>query len=128
MNDDDLLLSRFLDNTIDLDGFDHAQHVRVTYLLLRDRPLPETMIALRDSIRRIAARAGHPEKYHETITFAFAAIVNERMQRSTARDWTAFSRENGDLLQWKGSSVLNLFYDRQMLSKDDSRRTFLLPR
>ena len=125
---DRALLRSFLDGSIDPATFSHEVHVRVTYLLLRDRPLPETLIALRDGLRRLAAKAGHPEKYHETITFAFAAIINERVQRSSARDWEAFARDNVDLLTWHAGSVLREFYDPQLLHTDEARRTFVLPR
>jgi hypothetical protein len=121
---DATLLSRFLEDTIDLDAFDHEAHVKVTWLLLRDRPLPETMIALRDGLRRLAIRAGHPEKYHETITFAFAAVVNERMR--AAESWDEFVRANPDLFAWR--MVMERFYDRGTLHSDEARRTFLLPR
>ena len=122
------LLDSFLAGTIDLDSFNHEVHVQVTYLLLRERPLPETLIAMRDGLKRLASRAGHPEKYHETIAFAFAAIVNERMQRSGTKEWPAFAAENADLLRWHSDSVLQQFYDPKLLHADEARQTFLLPR
>ena len=123
MIDDATLLTQFLENTVDLETFDHAAHVRVTYLLLRDRPLPETMIALRDGLKRIAARAGKPEKYHETVTFAFAAVINSRIRAGDS--WDAFARENADLFAWRG--VLDRIYDRETLGSDAARRSFVLP-
>jgi hypothetical protein len=118
----DALLDRFLDGTVELEIFDHEAHVKVTWLLLRDRPLPETMIALRDGLRSLAARAGRPEKYHETITFAMAALVNERMRDET---WDEFKERNADLFSWR--SVMDRFYDQRTLMNDEARRTFLLP-
>jgi hypothetical protein len=128
MNDDAALLASFLDGTIALDAFTHETHVRVTYLLLRDRPLPETMIALRDGLRRLAARAGHPEKYHETITFAFAALISERLARDSSASWSDFARANADLLGWRAGSVLDGLYDSRTLASEEARRSFLLPR
>ena len=128
MSDDEALLASFLDGTIALDAFGHETHVQVTYLLLRDRPLPETMIAMRDGLRRLAARAGHPEKYHETITFAFTAVINERMQRGSYGSWSDFARANADLFGWSRGSVLDGLYDPRTLASEEARRSFLLPR
>jgi hypothetical protein len=125
---DAALLREFLAGTVDLAAFDHRTHVRVTYLLLRDRPLPETLIALRDGLSALAARAGHPEKYHETITFAFAALVNERIQTSASFDWSSFAEANSDLFAWSNGSVLDRFYDPLTLRTNEARKTFLLPR
>jgi hypothetical protein len=126
--DDTALLTAFLDGTLDTAGFTHREHVRVTYLLLRERPYPETLIALRDGLRRLTARDGRPDKYHETITFAFTALVNERMRAGSAQTWQEFAAGNPDLLEWRGSSALDALYDRGTLLSDEARRTFLLPR
>lgn len=124
----DALLDAFLAGTLDPSRFSHADHVRLTYLLLLERPLPETMIALRDGLARLTTAAGAPEKYHETITFAFAALVNERMSASTAVSWEAFAAENPDLLTWGEGSVLDRLYTGGALSDPEAKRTFLLPR
>ena len=126
--DEGRLLAGFLDGTLDTAAFTHREHVQVTYLLLRDRPYPETLIALRDGLRRLTARDGHPEKYHETITFAFAAIVNERMRAGAGASWQEFAAANADLLDWRARSALDAHYDRDMLFSDEARHTFLLPR
>ncbi|HKE19828.1 MAG TPA: hypothetical protein VKB80_33360 [Kofleriaceae bacterium] len=128
--DDTTLLTGFLDGTLDTTGFTHREHVQLTYLLLRERPLPEALIALRDGLRRLTARDGHPEKYHETITFAFAALVNERMRAvgGAGASWQEFAAGNADLLDWRPRSALDAFYDRATLLGDEARRTFLLPR
>jgi hypothetical protein len=125
---DATLLTAFLEGTIDPASFSHETHVRVTFLLLRERPLPETLIALRDGLTQIATKAGHPEKYHETITFAFAAIINERMQRGLAADWSAFAQSNADLLSWRSGGLLLERYDPATLHTDEARRMFVLPR
>lgn len=127
MNDSQLLAA-FLDGTLDTTGFTHREHVQLTYLLLRERPYPETLIALRDGLVHLTARDGHPGKYHETITFAFAALVNERMLAGAARSWQEFAASNPDLLEWRPRSALDAFYDRATLLSDAARRTFLLPR
>lgn len=124
----DALLERFLAGTLDPAGFTHADHVHLTYLLLSERPLPETMIALRDGLSHLAAAAGVPDKYHETITFAFATVMNERMARTETKTWEAFAAANPDLLTWGETSVLDRFYPKETLADPDARRTFRLPR
>jgi hypothetical protein len=79
-------------------------------------------------LRRVAQAAGKPERYHETITWAYLLLINERMERS-GRDlsWEEFARRNPDLLRWK-PSVLEAYYSAEDLASDLARRVFVLPR
>src|SRR5690349_16413411 len=59
--------------------FNHAAHVRLAWIYLRDHPLPEAMMRFRDSLKRFAAHHGKSDLYHETITFAFIFLIHERI-------------------------------------------------
>ncbi len=68
------LLADFEEDRIDPARFPHRQHVRVSYELLERHAFPEALLHLARGLRRLAAKAGRPEVYHETITAAFLAL------------------------------------------------------
>ncbi len=76
-NDPDLLAD-FEAGRIDPASFPHRDHVRVSYELLARHPYPESLLHLARGLRGLAAKAGRPEVYHETITAAFLALIAER--------------------------------------------------
>jgi hypothetical protein len=71
MTDDDFL-SAFEAGRIHPHDFPHEAHVRAAWLLLRE---PDGYERLAAGLRTIAARAGRPEKFHETITRAWFELV-----------------------------------------------------
>lgn len=70
MNTDDLT-DAFERGEIDGRVFPHELHVRVTRELARRYPRDVAFRRLSDGIRDIAARAGRPAAFHETITRAW---------------------------------------------------------
>ena len=72
------LLAAFEAGRIDPASFPHRDHVRVSYELLERHPFPEALLHLARGLRCLAAKAGRPEVYHETITAAFLALIAER--------------------------------------------------
>jgi hypothetical protein len=121
---DEELVARF--ERGDVAEFRHADHVRVAYAYLRTMPLLDAIARFRAALRRFAASQGRPELYHETITWAFLLIIHERMERSAGAGWEEFLRENADLLRWK-PSILERYYDAEVLGSDFARRVFVLP-
>ena len=55
--------------------FPHERHVRVAWLLTQRYAREEALRRMRAGIRALAARAGQPGKYHETITRAWVELV-----------------------------------------------------
>ncbi len=120
------LIEAFETAAIEPDEFRHLDHVKVTFAYLERNPLPETLIWLRDSLKRITVKLGAPDKYHETITFAFAAVVHERMKPD--EDWEAFAGRNPDLTSWgKACGVLDRYYSQETLKSEAARTRFILP-
>lgn len=117
-------LARFLRGERDPADFHHRDHVRLAFQLLTETTFPEATAAYARGVRGMAARAGRPEAYHETITVAFLALVAERQARSRELDFEAFASANTDLLE-KG--VLRRWYDDERLASPLARRVFLLP-
>jgi hypothetical protein len=69
------LLNDFEAGRIPGSEFPHERHVRVAWSLSRRYPHDEALRRMAEGIRGIAARAGIPGKYHETITRAWFELV-----------------------------------------------------
>ena len=76
-------------------------------------------------MRQLAAQAGRPESYHETITAAFLALIAERRLRESHSGWDDFAARHPDLFR---KEVLEQFYQPPLLQSALARQTFILPR
>jgi len=104
--------------------FPHAAHVRLAYEMLARHPFDEALARYAAGLRRMAARAGAPERYHATITVAFLALVAERRVCTGAATWEAFAAAAPELLDRR---CLARWYPAELLESDVARRTFVLP-
>jgi hypothetical protein len=119
------ILDDFEHGRIDPSRFAHRSHVRVSYELLERHPFPEALLHLARGLRRLAAQAGKPAVYHETITAAFLALIAERRLSGSYVDWEDFAARNPDLLR---KELLTDFYEPELLQSSVARQTFVLPR
>ena len=110
--------------TLDPSMFRHSDHVRLGYEMLGRYPFGEAVTRFSRGLRLLAAKAGRPEIYHETMTVAFLALIGERRASGRCGNWDDFRDNNADLLQ-KG--CLERWYDAEQLSSELARRTFCLP-
>jgi len=104
--------------------FPHPEHVRLGYEMLGRYAFSEAVARFARGLRLLAAKAGRPEVYHETITVAFLALIGERRSRVTHVDWFDFKAKNGDLLDKR---CLERWYGADCLRSDLARKTFCLP-
>jgi hypothetical protein len=104
--------------------FPHAEHVRLAYEMLGRHSFGEAVTRFSRGLRLLAANAGHPEVYHETITVAFLALVGERRVRAGHAGWHEFKTNNNDLLDKR---CLDRWYDADCLRSELARKTFCLP-
>ena len=126
MNDRDFLAA-FENGTLPEDRFHHPDHVRAAWLLLREEAPAPALDRFSSALKRFAAAKGKTRLYHETITWAYVLLINERVQRGGGRlDWEEFARANADLLTWR-PSVLDRYYTPETLGSDLARQVFLLP-
>jgi hypothetical protein len=122
------LLAAFADGTLDAAAFHHRDHVRVAWLHLERYAPALALERFSAGLRRLAAAAGKPDRYHETITWAYLLLINERRERAgRATTWEEFAAENADLLGWN-PSILDTYYPAEVLASDLARRAFVLPR
>jgi hypothetical protein len=80
-----------------------------------------------NALKVLTTKIGIPGKYHETITWFFMLLIDERRRDSASQDWFAFRRCNEDLFARGERSILNRYYWRDTLASDSARRSFVLP-
>jgi hypothetical protein len=105
--------------------FGHASHVRAAYLYLQSGDFAASLERMRRTIRTYAASLGKADKYHETITVAYLALIQQHIcERGDSGGWPAFARDNPELFE---PGLLLHFYPKAQLQSELARRVFLLP-
>jgi hypothetical protein len=124
---EDEFIARFEDCTFPADDFHHPEHIKVVWLYLQRYTLLETLTRFSEKLKCFATANGKPNLYHETITWAFVLLINERIARN-GRDekWPAFSSRNADLFDWK-NNILKSYYREETLGSDLARKMFIFP-
>lgn len=112
------------DGTLDPARFPHSEHVRLGYEMLDRYSFGEAVARFSRGLQRIAANGGRPERYHETITVAFLALISERRAQRKHADWDEFMAANSDLLDKR---CLERWYGAEQLDSDLARKAFCLP-
>lgn len=121
------LVREFEDLTLPEASFDHEAHVRLAWSYLELGSCAEAVPRFSRALRRFATHHGGAGKYHETITWAYLFVINERRERlGPGHDWTAFAIANPDLLTHR-PSVLDRYYRPETLGSPLARRVFVLP-
>ena len=111
-------------HAVDNSRFHHAEHVRVAFDLLRKLDFVEAAATYANGIRAIATKAGAPQKFNLTITYAFMSLIAERMAAMPQAGFEEFVSANPDLMS---KSALAGRYSDERLHSDTARRVFLLP-
>jgi hypothetical protein len=109
---------------VDPAKFPHREHVRLGYEMLCRYSFGDAIGRFSRGLRLLAAKAERPQLYHETITVAFLALINERRARCSAKSWSDFRRLNADLFDKR---CLEKWYTAEQLGSDLARRAFCLP-
>ena len=107
--------------------FHHRHHVHLVWAYLERRAVLEALACFARGLRRLAAAAGKPGLYHETITWAYVLLVQERRAEPGTEDWPSFAARNADLLEWKPSVLERAYYREETLWSERARRVFVMP-
>jgi hypothetical protein len=118
------ITSAFEAHAIDNTTFGHAEHVQVAYDLLRKYDFIDAAAIYAKGIRTLAVKAGAPDKFNLTITYAFMSLIAERLASSQSSTFEAFIAENPDLM---AKTALSQWYPQERLNSALARRIFLLP-
>ena len=117
-------LDAFLRGETDGRTFRHRDHLRMGFALLRRGSFTEAAAAYSAALKSIAARAGAPDAYHDTITVGFLALLAERIATDEYSDFEQFFAANADLAD---RQILRRWYRPERLVSSLARRTFILP-
>jgi len=120
-------VAEFEAGTVDSTAFRHTDHVRVIWSLIHAYGMLEAIARFESGLKRITAEAGHPEKYHATITYAFAFVVGERIAEQGPLSWADFVDVNSDLLEWP-NRTLQCMYADDVLGTSTAKQAFIMPR
>jgi hypothetical protein len=123
---DDDFIAQLENCTLPEDKFHHADHLRAAWLYLTRFTVTDALARFSKTLGRYAASLGKPDRYHETITWAYLLLLNERIQRQPVSSWQQFAALHSDLFDWK-NSVLFRYYRQDALHSDLARRIFLMP-
>ena len=123
---DDAFLKAFVDLSLDPLSFNHEAHVRLAWVHLSRFNLNQSIEKYNHGLKRLTKLYGLDGKYHETISWFFMIIINERRTLTLSNDFTIFKNENPDLFDSK-SGILQQYYPKDVLASDFARRTFVLP-
>lgn len=118
------LTRSFEAHDLDAAAFHHVDHVQVAFELLGKYDFIDATAIYARGIKTIAAKAGAPDKFSATITYAFMSLIAERMARSKGESFEAFLAKNPDILS---GNVLAKWYAPDRLHSDIARKIFLMP-
>jgi hypothetical protein len=113
-------LRAFEDTT--LEPFLHADHLRVTYLYLRQFGEAQTRSHLGPAILRYASARNASGKFHETITQAWIGLVAAASKNEA--DFGAMLLAHPELLD---KNVLEIYYSPELLQSPEARERWVEP-
>lgn len=123
---DQALLRAFEDCSLSPADFRHRDHIFVAWSYLQTASFGEAGERFCRNLRRFAEAHGKTGLFHATITWAYVALIHERMQ-GWPPDFEAFAAANPDLFDHVGGALARI-YDEETLRCTSARRVFVLPR
>jgi hypothetical protein len=121
---DQEFLAALEDCTLPKAAFNHSGHIRAGYLYLTRHPFGIALDKIKTAIQRYAASLGVSDLYHETITVAYMALINQHLAEwQGAESWDAFAAGNPGLFD-KG--LLARYYRDETLKSPRAKRMFVL--
>jgi hypothetical protein len=119
---DETFLARF--EATSLPSFDHRDHVRMAFAYARRDGADGAVARAREGLRRLTAAAGAADRYHDTLTTAWARVVAHYALAAGERDFDAFLADHPRLLE---RDLLLAHYSRARLFSDAARAAFVEP-
>jgi hypothetical protein len=105
--------------------FGHRQHIQLAFIAARRYGVAATSDRMREWIREIAAAHGAEQKYHETITVAWARLVAHHVEANPAiSSFDAFVERHPALLD---KSLLTRHYSAAALGSATARTDWVAP-
>ncbi len=120
----DVELTRALERG-EIKDFYHASHLHVAWVYLAESSsVREAANKMRNTLRRFAAAAGKPEKYHETITLFWVHLLSRAHAASRAERLDEILQANPQLLE---KNFPLAYYSAERLFSDEARTSWVEP-
>jgi hypothetical protein len=107
------------------EDFHHASHLHVAWVYLAESSsVQQAANKMRDTLRRFAAAAGKPQKYHETITLFWVHLLSRRYATSRGERLEEIVHANPQLLE---KNFPLAYYSADRLFSDEARTSWVEP-
>jgi hypothetical protein len=123
---EDELIAAFEACTLAPSAFPHREHVRLAWAYLRRETLAAAITKFCGGLKAFAASIDKAGLYHETVSWAFMLIIQDRIARRPSDSWEEFAAANDDLLR-NGRQLLERYYLPVTLDSPLARATFIWP-
>jgi hypothetical protein len=122
----DVELTRALERgEIANEDFRHASHLHVAWVYLAESlSVHQAANKMRETLRRFAAVAGKPEKYHETITLFWVHLLSRGYAASRGGRLEEIVHANPQLLE---KNFPLAYYSAERLFSDEARTSWVEP-
>jgi hypothetical protein len=121
----DVELTRALERGEIPSGFRHLSHLHVAWVYLSESSsTKEAANRMRETLRRVTAAAGKPEKYHETITLFWVHLLALERAISRAKGLEDVVHANPQLLE---KNFPLEYYSTERLFSDEARASWMDP-
>jgi len=107
------------------ENFHHVSHLHVAWVYLAESlSVQQAADKMRDTLRRYAATAGKPEKYHETITLFWVHLLSRAQAAGRGRRLEDIVNANPQLLE---KNFPLAYYSAERLFSDEARTSWVEP-
>lgn len=107
------------------ENFNHVSHLHVAWVYLGESlSAGEAANKMRDTLRRFAAAAGKPQKYHETITLFWVHLLSRAHAVGHGRRLEDIVNANPQLLE---KNFPLAYYSAERLFSDEARTSWVDP-
>ncbi len=122
----DVELTRALERgEIANESFYHVSHLHVAWVYLAESSsVQQAATKMRDTLRRFAAVAGKPQKYHETITLFWVHLLSRAYAASRGGSLEDIVHANPQLLE---KNFPLAYYSAGRLFSDEARTSWVEP-
>jgi len=122
----DVELTRALERSeIANENFHHASHLHVAWVYLAESSsVQQAASNMCDTLRRFAAAAGKPQKYHETMTLFWVRLLSHAYATGSGKRLEDIVRSNPQLLE---KNFPLTYYSAERLFSHEARTSWVEP-
>jgi len=119
---DEQFLAAFTAGQIANQDFHHRDHLRLAWIQIRRLGLPRAAEAVTTAIRQFAARHGHGDRYHETMTRFWLRVVGMGIKRHPTLHFNDLLDAEPHLLD---KNLPYRHWSRELMGSDEARQRWL---